>query len=229
MCGPSFGSQPLRTHPGSMPHWLNWQTWCKWLGSQLFSILARILIRLSPHRLKDFIWIEIKYPCLAMAMEGFEGQLDCHFSPHQWVLAFPHLKWWGPCLFLKDPIPNAPNIFTDGGQFEAAVIIYHPGLAIPDQFLHPYQGSAQFKEHMGITLALQKVPVPMNLFSDSLYAVNLLPGLAHSYIHLDNNPITPLMIQDRSLLMECCDPPISSKSEGTPNPPRCIDSGQCTS
>lgn len=55
---------------------------------------------------------------------------------------------------------------------------------------------------MAIVLALKKVLECMNLFSDSLYAVNLLPDLVWSHIQLDNNSITPLMIQVHSLLKE---------------------------
>ena len=53
---------------------------------------------------------------------------------------------------------------------------------------------------MAVVLALSKVSKPINLFSDSLYVVNLLPSLLGSYVQLDENPITPLMIQVCTLL-----------------------------
>lgn len=136
----------------------------------------------TPYRLRDLTWVELNNPRLAIALEGFLGQLDCHFGPHRWVSAFLQLEWQEPCLFLKNPIPKVPNVFTDGGHLGAAVAIFHPGTPSPEQFLHPCEGSAQYKELMAIALALKNVPACMNLFSDSLYAVNLLPGLVWSHI-----------------------------------------------
>ena len=55
-------------------------------------------------------------------------------------------------------------------------------------------------------MVLTKAPEPMNPFPDSLYVVNLLPGLLNSHIGLANNLITPLMIQARTLLLERVNP-----------------------
>ncbi|XP_008584527.1 PREDICTED: LOW QUALITY PROTEIN: olfactory receptor 10A2-like [Galeopterus variegatus] len=65
----------------------------------------------------------------------------------------------------------------------------------PATHFHPYDGSAQYKELLAILLALQKEPDPINLFTDSLYAANLLPGLPGAHIRLDCNPISSLMTQ----------------------------------
>lgn len=62
------------------------------------------------------------------------------------------------------------------------------------------EGSAQYKEMMGIYIALQKVLESCNLYLDSSYVVNLLPNLPYVYIKLDANSITALMIQLRLLL-----------------------------
>ena len=87
-----------------------------------------------------------------------------------------------PQLFLFKPIPNALNVFTDGGKSGAAVVVFRP----PQQsqqanqhiqkYFEPCEGSAQFKELFAVVMALTNVPEPINLFSDSLYVVNLLPG-----------------------------------------------------
>ena len=90
-----------------------------------------------------------------------------------------------------------------------AVVIYPPPRLVKQEVIthfEPVIGSAQFKELYAIAMALTQVQEPMNLFSDSLYVVNLLPTLVSSYTKLDKNPITPLMIQVRSLLKERAEP-----------------------
>ena len=104
------------------------------------------------------------------------------------------------------------KFFSDGGKNGAAAVVFQPPQLSqqPDErireYFGPCEGSAQFKELFAVVMVLTKVPEPMNLFSDSLYVVNLLPGLLNSHIRLDNNPITPLMIQVRTLLLERVNP-----------------------
>ena len=74
-------------------------------------------------------------------------------------------------------------------------------------------------------MVLTKVPEPMNLFSDSLYVVNLLPGLLNSHIRLDNNPITPLMIQAHTLLLEQVKPIYVHHLRGHQNLPGLFSTG----
>ena len=74
-------------------------------------------------------------------------------------------------------------------------------------------------------MALTKVPEPMNLFSDSLYVVNLLPGLLNFHIQLDNNPITPLMIQAHTLLLERVNPIYVHHLRGHQNLPGLLSMG----
>ena len=94
-------------------------------------------------------------------------------------------------------MPDALNAFTDGGKNGAAAVMFQPPQQSqpPDQHIRKYfgpcEGFAQFKELFAVVMALTKVPEAMNLFSDSLYVVNLLPGLLNSHIRLDDNPITP--------------------------------------
>lgn len=65
---------------------------------------------------------------------------------------------------------------------------------------HKVEGSAQFKELFAVVLALDNIQESFNLFVDSIYVFNLLPNLVEAHIKLDSNPISPLMIQARSLL-----------------------------
>ena len=70
------------------------------------------------------------------------------------------------------------------------------------QFKELPSHSPQYKELYAIYLALKEVKGPLNLFSDSVYAVNLLPWLSRSFIKLDANPLSPLLIQVSTLLQE---------------------------
>ena len=71
---------------------------------------------------------------------------------------------------------------------------------------HEVEGSAQFKELFAIFMALDFIPEPFNLFSDSLYVVNLLPNLVEAHIKLDSKPIFPHMIQALILLKQRINP-----------------------
>lgn len=64
------------------------------------------------------------------------------------------------------------------------------------------KGSAQFKELFAVVMALDAMQESLNLFSDRLYVVNLLPNLVKACIRLDSNPISPLMIQAQLLLKQ---------------------------
>ena len=164
-----------------------------------------------PHRLSDFEWIQRNNGRWALALEGYLGILDCHYGPHKWVTFFGRLDWRAPQLFLFKPIPDALNVFTDGGKHGATVVFQPPQQSQqPDQHIRKYfgpcEGSAQFEELFAVVMVLTKAPEPMNPFPDSLYVVNLLPGLLNSHIGLANNLITPLMIQARTLLLERVNP-----------------------
>lgn len=136
---------------------------------------------------------------LAASLEGYLSTIYCHYGPHKWVSSFNCLDWEDPAVFTNKPLCHAYNVFTDGGREGAVTVVFLPDHVCKTYF-KPCQGLAQNKEVFAVVLALAKVKEPFNLFSDSLYVVNLLPGLAQAYIRLDNNPITPLMIQARSLL-----------------------------
>lgn len=160
-----------------------------------------------PYRLNDFVWLQRNHSRLALALEGFLGNADCHYGPHRWMSSFQQLNWRPPKLFLSAPDPKAPTIFTDGGKLGASMVIFPPKKTEPSHTLsQEIQGSAQFKELFTVALALQTVPDTFNLFSDSLYVINLLPNLPGSHIKLDANPITPLMIQVRGLLLQRTSP-----------------------
>lgn len=53
-----------------------------------------------------------------------------------------------------------------------------------------------------VIMALNSIPEPFNLSSDSLYIVNLLPRLVEAHIKLYFNPISPLTIQACLLLKQ---------------------------
>ena len=135
-----------------------------------------------PHRLSEFEWIQTNNVRIALALEGYQGILDCHYGPNKWVTSFGHLDWRAPQLFLFKPMPDALSVFTDGGKNGAAVVVFQPPQQSqqPDEhiweYFGPCEGSAQFKELFAVVMALTNVPEPINLFSDSLYVVNLLPG-----------------------------------------------------
>ena len=74
------------------------------------------------------------------------------------------------------------------------------------QFKELTHHSLKCKELYAIYLALKEVKGPLNLFSDSVYAVNLLPWLSRSFIKLDANPLSPLLIQVSTLLQERASP-----------------------
>ena len=78
---------------------------------------------------------------------------------------------------------------------------------------------------MAVYIALQEVPEPCNLYSDSSYVVNLLPHLPYAYIRLDANPISALMIQLGSLLEERKHPIYIQHLRGHQNLPGLISQG----
>ena len=147
-------------------------------------------------------------PTVAIALEGFSGNIDCHYGPYKWMNSFGKLQWKIPMLFITQADPSFHTAFTDGGKVGASVVIFPPHsdtdrTPTPQKSLiHLVQGSAQFKELYAVVLALSTIKGPLNLFSDSLYVVNLLPNLIDAHIKLDSNPITPLMIQTRTLLKQ---------------------------
>ena len=109
-----------------------------------------------------------------------------------------------PKLFSKGLIVEIPLISTDGGKKGVAAVIYFfPEYEPPIlQFKELSSHSPQYKELYVIYLALKEVKGPLNLFSVSVYAVNLLLWLSISFIKLDANPLSPLLIQVSTLLQE---------------------------
>ena len=106
-----------------------------------------------------------------------------------------------PSLFLKEPIPHAPCIFTDGGKASSAYVAFRENSSTPtSQRFQPSQGSAQYKELLAVIMALQDIQESCNLFTDSLYVSNLLPHLPQAHIRLDSDSISPLMVELQALL-----------------------------
>lgn len=69
-------------------------------------------------------------------------------------------------------------MFTNGGHLGSFLVIFPPLLWEEDpisimSISHEVEGFAQFKELFAVVMALDFIPEPFNLFSDSLYIVNL--------------------------------------------------------
>lgn len=106
-----------------------------------------------------------------------------------------------PSLFSSKPILHAPHVFTDGGQAGSAYAAFEGQQETPSrQRFQPCQGSAQYKEMLDVIMVLQEIQGPFNLYSDSLYMVNLLPHVPQAHIRLDGNPISTLMVTLKGLL-----------------------------
>ena len=114
---------------------------------------------------------------------------------------YQELYWRVPLVFSSRPLPQAFTVCTDGRKNGATFVVFTiGGTKTKINKILPCRGSAQYKEMMALYTALQEVPEPCNLYSDSSYVVNLLPHLPYAYIRLDANPISALMIQLRLLL-----------------------------
>jgi hypothetical protein len=158
-------------------------------------------ILVTPFSLSDIQWLIKNHFHFIISLIGLPGQIDNNYPDEKWVSALPLLQWLPPQIFSKGPITGAPSIFTDGGKRGAAAVIYY----FPED-RPPYppiqrttQSLPQNKELYAIYLALKEVKGPLNLFSDSVYVVNLLPWLSRSFIKLDANPLSSLLIQVSTL------------------------------
>lgn len=115
--------------------------------------------------------------------------------------SFSRLEWkTPPQLFLSSPNPNYPTLFTDDGRLGSSSVVSPPfssdkGPSPIKSDLQEIEGSAQFKEFFAVVIVLGMISVSFNLFSSSLYVINLLPNLVDAHIRPDSNSITPLMIQ----------------------------------
>lgn len=68
-------------------------------------------------------------------------------------------------------------------------------------------------------MTLDSITEPFNLFSDSVYVVNLLPNLVGAHIKLDSNPMSPLMIQAQLFLKQIINPIFLQHLQGHRNLP----------
>lgn len=158
-------------------------------------------ILVTPFSLTDIQWLMRNHSSFAFSLLNFSGQIDNHYPKDKWISAIPLLPWLPPRLFYRAPIPGAPTAFTDGGCKGAAAIIVQPGDKLPITYFQALPDrSPQFKELFAVYLVLKNENGPLNLYSDSVYTVNLLPWLSRSLIKLDGNPLSPLFIKISNLL-----------------------------
>lgn len=166
-----------------------------------------------------------------MAMESFPGIVDCYYGPYKWMSSFSQLVWQPPKMFLTEADSSFPSVFTDGGKRGASMVMFPPGTSecpLAVTLFHEVQRSAQIKELYAVVLALSEIQGPLNLFSDSIYIVNLLPNLVGAHIRLDDNPITPLMIQARNLLKQRLVPLFVQHLMGHQDFPSFLSRGHCS-
>ena len=110
-------------------------------------------------------------------------------------------------ILQRDHSRSPLNIYWWGRKGAAAVKYYFPkNEPLILWFKEIPSNSPQYKELYVIYLALKEVKGPLNLFSVSVYAVNLLLWLSISFIKLDANPLSPLLIQVSTLLQERASP-----------------------
>ena len=114
----------------------------------------------------------------------------------------PSVAMAAPQTSLKRAHSGSPPIFTNGGKMGAVTVIcYFPEYESlsSDSKSCPIT-LPQYKELYAIYLALKEVKGSLNLFSDSIYAVNLLPWLSRYFIKLYANPLSPLLLQVSTLI-----------------------------
>ena len=106
-------------------------------------------------------------------------------------------------IFKRAHSRNSLNIYWWGKRGAAAVIDYFPADEPPILWFKEVPNhSPQYKELYAVYLTLKEVKDPLNLFSDSVYAVNLLPWLSRSFIKLDVKTLPPIFIQVSTLVQE---------------------------
>lgn len=86
-----------------------------------------------------------------------------------------------------------------GGKQGATNAIYRGDNDTESHFFLPDK-SPQFNELYATFLVLTYLREPFNLYSDSVSVVNLPPWLACSYVKLDGNPLSPLLIKISNIL-----------------------------
>lgn len=66
-----------------------------------------------PYKLADINWLIHHHSRLALALEGYLGELSCHYGQSKWLPSLVRLPLRRPELFSRDPIPRAKYIFTE--------------------------------------------------------------------------------------------------------------------
>ena len=60
---------------------------------------------ITPYRIQDFAWLQRNNTRVAIALEGFTGDIDCHYGPYKWMNSFGKLPWKFPTLFVPPGRP----------------------------------------------------------------------------------------------------------------------------
>lgn len=115
----------------------------------------------------------------AVALQGYLGQIKYHYPKHPLLEFIKNVELIFPCKFSAQPLPDAILLFTDGSSTGRSVV-FSPEKGT---FVTKTLGlSAQQAEIKAVTLAFQKFPQAINLYTDSKYVVNLFPALETALI-----------------------------------------------
>lgn len=129
---------------------------------------------LVPYNVKQLEVLSSTVDEWAILRCSFQGQFDNHFPKDpilQLIKAHPVIF---PHVTSKNPLPDAPLIFTDGSKtgYEAYLVAGSSPVTI--QFP---PASPQVIELQIVIKVLELIPGPFNLISDSQYVVNMLQCL----------------------------------------------------
>lgn len=135
--------------------------------------------------------------------EGFAGDFNCHFPSHrllQGVSKFPFRSPFFP-FPSSSPFPRSVTIFTDASRTKYSMVVYLDGVAEPKVFTHLNLHSVQTGELLAIVEALRAFPCePVNIFTDSLYSLQVCRVLALATFFPTSSPIDEALDALKTLL-----------------------------
>lgn len=117
-----------------------------------------------------------RHPIDPNSLISFSGQIDDHYPKDKFLATILLLRWLPPRLLSGSPIPWVTTAFTDGvrGHREPYTQYIEDIITLsPIFFSSQINPPPQFKELRAIILVLTNLKEPFNLYSASIYAVNL--------------------------------------------------------